>query len=152
MKIVRRTPFQAYKLWIAALRSGEFVQGHGRLKRLLPFFDSREEYCCLGVLCELAHRDGGPAWTRPGESEVRPLFTNKSFAAFNGAAGYLPPPVSKFMKLAPWEEKTLVSMNDSGRASFTKIADHIERVIMPRIFGDPSSPQFAPRRRPNDHP
>lgn len=32
--------------WISALRSGEYKQGTGRLKR-------EDEYCCLGVLCDL---------------------------------------------------------------------------------------------------
>lgn len=33
--------------WIAALRSGEYKQGRGKLKR-------NDLYCCLGVLCEVA--------------------------------------------------------------------------------------------------
>jgi hypothetical protein len=40
--------------WIAALRSGEYQQGYGRLKRSEENGD--EYYCCLGVvqeLCEL---------------------------------------------------------------------------------------------------
>lgn len=37
--------------WLAALRSGKFKQGIGRLKQFNP--DSKEtSYCCLGVLCE----------------------------------------------------------------------------------------------------
>lgn len=33
--------------WVAALRSGEYKQGKGRLKNI------NNEYCCLGVLCAL---------------------------------------------------------------------------------------------------
>lgn len=33
--------------WIAALRSGAYKQGKGRLRR-------GDSYCCLGVLCEVA--------------------------------------------------------------------------------------------------
>lgn len=33
--------------WVAALRSGEYVQGHGRLR------DVNDHYCCIGVLCKL---------------------------------------------------------------------------------------------------
>ncbi len=33
--------------WIAALRSGEFKQGHLRL-------GDKRGYCCLGVLCKVA--------------------------------------------------------------------------------------------------
>lgn len=34
--------------WIAALRSGDYVQGKSRLK------SQTDKYCCLGVLCEVA--------------------------------------------------------------------------------------------------
>lgn len=37
--------------WIAALRSGEYEQGRGYLK-------SDGKFCCLGVLCDLALKDG----------------------------------------------------------------------------------------------
>jgi hypothetical protein len=38
--------------WVAALRSGAYRQGRGLLR------SSTDEYCCLGVLCELAVADG----------------------------------------------------------------------------------------------
>lgn len=38
--------------WIAALRGGDYRQGHGVLR------SSGNEYCCLGVLCELAVQEG----------------------------------------------------------------------------------------------
>lgn len=43
-------------LWVEALRSGEFTQGAGSLAA----YDEAErlEHCCLGVLCELAKREG----------------------------------------------------------------------------------------------
>lgn len=37
--------------WITALESGEFEQGKGSLA-------DNGRYCCLGVLCELAAREG----------------------------------------------------------------------------------------------
>lgn len=40
-------------LWVDALRSGEYEQGEGVLAE-----DGR--YCCLGVLCEVAIKDGVP--------------------------------------------------------------------------------------------
>lgn len=42
-------------VWLAALRSGEYKQGIGSLKE-----DNR--YCCLGVLCDLAAKDGIGDW------------------------------------------------------------------------------------------
>lgn len=38
--------------WVAALRSGEYEQGRNKL-------NTDGKYCCLGVLCELAHLAGG---------------------------------------------------------------------------------------------
>lgn len=37
--------------WTAALDSGEFTQGTGRLQNL------KGDFCCLGVLCELYRRE-----------------------------------------------------------------------------------------------
>lgn len=45
--------------WVAALRSGDYQQTHGKLaKQLSP--TSPMGHCCLGVLCELAIEDGVP--------------------------------------------------------------------------------------------
>lgn len=41
--------------WLAALRSGEYAQGEGKLTWVRA---GRREYCCLGVLCALAVRCG----------------------------------------------------------------------------------------------
>jgi hypothetical protein len=49
--------------WVDALRSGEFEQGHGRLRRPAG-------YCCLGVLCELYRRDTGDGdWRDDAEND-----------------------------------------------------------------------------------
>lgn len=46
--------------WINALRSGEYKQGRGTLHQRGT--EDREgapdKFCCLGVLCDLAYRDG----------------------------------------------------------------------------------------------
>lgn len=39
-------------IWLEALNSGRFQKGKGWLR--LAFRDREDEYCCLGVLCELA--------------------------------------------------------------------------------------------------
>lgn len=51
--------------WVAALRSGDYVQGVGRLTTPAEHDEvgryartERYEHCCLGVLCELAVQDG----------------------------------------------------------------------------------------------
>jgi hypothetical protein len=41
--------------WIKALRSGEYVQGKNALHQVT---DGDHEFCCLGVLCDLAIKAG----------------------------------------------------------------------------------------------
>jgi hypothetical protein len=40
------------KKWVAALRSGEYLQAYSKLR-------SGARYCCLGVLCDLYAKDTG---------------------------------------------------------------------------------------------
>lgn len=44
------------KRWIDALESGTYPQGRHTLHRSVP--TGQDEYCCLGVLCDLAYQDG----------------------------------------------------------------------------------------------
>ena len=43
--------------WLAALRSGEYLQGIGSLRRYNSV-TGESRYCCFGVLCELALEQG----------------------------------------------------------------------------------------------
>lgn len=106
--------------WVAALRSGEYAQGFGALNK-------NGKYCCLGVLCELAVKEGilpppveGPVstfgygrvpnrTTLPGEVLV---WTGLGLAVNN------PTPHGT--------SRSLAEMNDRG-ASFSDIADVIEK-------------------------
>lgn len=49
--------------WTAALRSGEYAQGAGRLKAV----DDKgvAVFCCLGVLCEIEQVSSAPAVPHP---------------------------------------------------------------------------------------
>lgn len=51
---------EAVKKWVEALRSGNYKQGKGALRvtqgrKLSP---SEDRFCCLGVACDLAEREG----------------------------------------------------------------------------------------------
>ncbi len=46
--------------WIAALRSGEYAQTSLRLRDSVGF-------CCLGVLCDLASKEGIGQWSDDGQ-------------------------------------------------------------------------------------
>lgn len=98
--------------WIAALRSGEFRQGRGQLRR-------DNSYCCLGVACELYRRENGGEWRHLG---------NGRFSFFD-VAGLLPNEVQCWLGLRRCDGfyggSSLVGGNDGGY-SFAEIADLIE--------------------------
>ena len=50
--------------WVAALRSGEYVQWQGVLRTWT------DEFCALGVLCDVAVKEGVAEWTRGYDSFV----------------------------------------------------------------------------------
>lgn len=71
--------------WIRALRSGKYKQGEGNLLKMNA--DGTGNYCCLGVLCELAAKDGVVAWRNtPGEPVLN----------INGETGMLPMSVQQW--------------------------------------------------------
>lgn len=93
--------------WIAALRSGEYKQGTGRL-----YDDLTGRFCCLGVLCEVQNDDFLDRYA--------PTFTY-SYLDYEHAAGLLTE-----------QMKHLAIMNDGGMDasrfySFAEIADYVEK-------------------------
>lgn len=114
--------------WIAALRSGDYVQGAGKLNR-------NGEYCCLGILCNIAAKQGvvednivrqdGDILHRYGSSvSILP----REVAAWAGMNVH---------EFSDWEvvgiqigtyATTLANLNDSG-SRFETIADFIEEWI-----------------------
>jgi hypothetical protein len=97
--------------WIEALRSGEFEQVRGALRK-------RDGYCCLGVACEVYRREhpNGPQWFG---------------YYFDHRDDELPKRVQRWLGLRSstgWRSNgpSLVSLNDRHRLSFSEIADYIE--------------------------
>jgi hypothetical protein len=93
--------------WIAALRSGRYAQGKGMLRDV-------DNYCCLGVLCDIS---GLGEWS--GNSYV---------ANHDSRAFLLPVVVRDTSGLSEGRMGELSSMNDRGSA-FSEIADYIERTL-----------------------
>jgi hypothetical protein len=96
---------QNAKQWVSALRSGEFKQARGALR-------GKDGYCCLGVACVVAERDG------------------VSLEADWDDMGYLLENVQAWLGLrtksgALFVGDSLARLNDSGQ-SFVEIADVIE--------------------------
>jgi hypothetical protein len=115
--------------WVDALRSGEFEQAKGALYK-------NGGYCCLGVACEVALRDGldleVEEFSLPTENG---LSNHKTYA---GSESLLPAEVMRWLGLRPSvppniplptparELQSLVYLNDKGW-SLEEIADLIER-------------------------
>lgn len=109
MKIKTRTREQAFKHWVKALRSGEYKQIQGLLK-------DDSGFCCLGVLCDLAMKDGGPEW-----------YAGYLRDEFLGIDTELPLKVRKFMGITSKGQSALITLNDDRDADFNTIADFIEK-------------------------
>lgn len=105
-------------LWLDALRSGKYKQGQGRLR-----LDN--EYCCLGVLCELAFAQGIVKRRKCGTTF---LYGKR------GEKVILPPEVADWADVeinptivfAADEIVKITELNDEWQYDFNKIADIIE--------------------------
>lgn len=104
--------------WLAALRSGQFKQGRGRLARVTP---EGEEFCCLGVLCELAVQEG-----------VAKRKLDWEIFVYDFSEHYLPETVAEWSGLddgqgcRPGTFDSLSVLNDDRCYTFDQIADIIE--------------------------
>ena len=98
--------------WVQALRSGEYKQGKGVLRQ-------GENFCCLGVLCDITKEELGIEWTHARYGNY-----------IDGERVVLPPRVRDYAGLTKRnpeiEGMTLSDTNDSG-ADFDVIADLIEK-------------------------
>ena len=111
------------KNWVTALRSGEYSQCQGSLRR-------GDSFCCLGVACDLyakEHTDG--FWfTREETNSVE-------FDSRTGVrSGVLPECVKDWLGMRTntgiYEDasgKNLPHLNDNQKWSFNQIADFIEQ-------------------------
>lgn len=93
--------------WVAALRSGEYEQGHMRLRK-------GDRFCCLGVLADLVNPhgwfgEGERCWWKPGTAGLAPHATDVPAALVPYAA-----------------QGVLAALNDRAGLSFSAIADWIE--------------------------
>lgn len=121
------------KLWVKTLRSGEYKQGRNRLKSQSDY-DDTVRHCCLGVLCEIAIKNGvnipTSSW-RNTDTLTEWIFGADERAEF---------PPDEIVKWAGLEcdnpmvkdqydtSTTLSDLNDTGH-SFSEIADIIEEQL-----------------------
>ena len=105
------------KKWLAALRSGNYVQGKGTLCK-------DGAYCCLGVACNLYQKDVGNLSVSPSSVDGRLRFDQESAT--------LPTKVRLWLRVdhnprVMWKDSaiTVAQLNDAG-VSFMEIAQLLE--------------------------
>lgn len=104
--------------WITALRSGEYKQG----TRCLHNIDN--EFCCLGVLCDIYLREHQKSWQlHPSKPKYFLTENDAEFASVQ--TSYLPEVVRIWAGIDSYDPLSLSCDNDQGR-SFEEIANKIE--------------------------
>lgn len=113
------------KKWVKALRSGKYKQGRGRL-------NTANNFCCLGVLCDISKVGEWKAIPRKEEEYVKGA---KYYSTNELRYGQLPGDVMKLAGMQsgtgginfPKGELRLTTLNDIRKRSFKQIAAFIER-------------------------
>lgn len=103
--------------WLEALRSGNYEQGKGALRR-------QQSFCCLGVLCDLHAKETGEQWEEEAEAE-------HNVRMYLGEPNYLPEEVMEWAELQSPNPPVgasnlfIANHNDQGK-TFPEIANLIE--------------------------
>lgn len=103
------------KQWIAALRSGDYKQGH---KRLVITDKDISAFCCLGVLCNIAIENGYGEWK--GDNFIIPGREVRESII-------LPIRVREWADISDKSMQMFIEFNDTRGFSFQQIADYIEK-------------------------
>ena len=105
--------------WIKALRSGDYKQTKGRLRR-------GDSFCCLGVACEISGRGVWQQRTRNGSLTYIYIFDNEALprevANYYGIRDVY---ATFWIGTVDRKNNSLSNLNDKG-ATFDEIADIIE--------------------------
>lgn len=115
------------KSWLEALRSGNFNQGNG-------FLHSKDDFCCLGVLCEV---NRVPSKIKDDSEYFFPEYSRIYTYAFPYSEMEHSPDFYWLRELFENSEEItyldlgritdkLIDMNDGGGKNFNEIADWIE--------------------------
>ncbi len=119
--------------WVAALRSGEFKQGREVL-RSFSHAEGTQNYCCLGVLCELHRREtseGGWYGSRykPSQGDDSASSLPGAVARWAGLVNGDGPDGNPFFENEFGQRYTATNWNDNHHADFERIADLIDRSL-----------------------
>ena len=99
--------------WLTALRSGKYSQAKRSLK-------TKDGYCCLGVLCDIA---GEGKWRRHQTPDLLVEYFYDGYET--SMESLLPSQLMDDLELGDDDAETLWTMNDGG-ATFLQVADYIE--------------------------
>lgn len=113
--------------WVAALRSGQYIQGHNRLKYVIRD-TGVTEHCCLGVLCDIyVCQHGLGYWKYAGLgsegsiSKYALTDRNDVHSAVDLTAG-----VRFWADILDSQVDQLIYMNDNDASTFETIANWID--------------------------
>lgn len=143
---------EQFDKWLAALRSGEYMQGLSQLK--YKTYADGYQHCCLGVLCEVLEftqingNNGTTFICGDGEEVVEelPLYLTSAFGTYTNSSGRLPKlefwndeQRLKFQDVRKFSEddyhhtatSSLATLNDSGEFDFKRISEIIEAFFEP---------------------
>lgn len=116
--------------WVAALRSGEYVQGRYCLKEVSESGEAK--YCCLGVLCEVALKEGVAM-----KINSKPATNGAIHISYDHSYALLPNSVIEWSGLGAADnpiigDNAISNYNDGyvkDISSFSQIADLIEKEL-----------------------
>ena len=125
----RESMLELRKRWIEALISGKYIQG------ILVLRSNLDEYCCMGVLCDLVDPNGWKSNLNL-EYDLPYYFEDKSgiesgilTSAIQEMVGLKTDqvlPIDTDSYIQETGQNLLVNMNDSDRLSFEEIAFELE--------------------------
>ena len=111
--------------FLVALKSGEYKQGRGRLKR-------GDQYCVLGLMCEVSqcgnwiNKLGNVGWAHKACSkDFNPEYSADYYMKH---AADLPKEVLEAYNISHKFESTLMVLNDFANETFSEIAQFLESI------------------------
>jgi hypothetical protein len=102
--------------WTTKLRSGDYPQGKGALRKR---GEEQDLFCCLGVLCEIAADEGVV------HRSVRPKNVGWN-CDYNEEGAVLPIELEAWSGISLDDRQELMDMNDMQGKTFMEIADWID--------------------------
>lgn len=127
-KLISRTRNQVYSLWLKALRSGEYKRAKGQLRKTST--SGVQSFCCLGVLQDLAAKDGGNKWF---DDDNASWDTEIPANRVRVSDSQPQQEILDFLGIDNRMVDSLIELNDDKDRSFKEIADYIEKKILPVV-------------------